>query len=77
MTIKRGDQVVDLEGDLGIGKVIDLYTNYHDDPAGEVLAICAFGGNPEEEIEPTVCDRSLHQISTDLSSAQPRTTPTP
>jgi hypothetical protein len=71
MAINCGDKVVDLVGNLGTGKVIDIYTNYHDNPTGETLAVCQFGGDPDNEIEPTVCDRSFDQISTDLTQASP------
>jgi hypothetical protein len=46
MAINCGDKVVDLVGNLGTGKVIDIYTNYHDNPTGETLAVCQFGGDP-------------------------------
>ena len=68
MDIKAGDQVVDLLGDLGIGKVINVYVNFNDDPTGIVTAVCEFpGGDPDGR--PTVCDRLLDQISADLSLA--------
>lgn len=66
MTIRPGDKVFDLYGEMGFGTVVDVYTNYHDDPRGEKLAICRF--EAEEGSEETVCDRSLDQITTDLNA---------
>jgi hypothetical protein len=61
MDFKIGDVVRDTFGDLGIGEVIDIYLNFHDDPAGETLAVCRFGSD-EEDHDGVVCDRSFDQI---------------
>lgn len=67
MTVNAGDQVVDLVNNLGVGTVLNLYWNFHDNPSGELLATCSFSSLETDEGEPTICDRSLNEISKDLS----------
>ena len=40
-----GDDVLDWIGGLGWGKVIDIYTNRHDDPNGITMYIVDFGND--------------------------------
>lgn len=61
MEIEIGDKIVDLIDDLGVGTVIDKYTNFHDSPSGELMYVCEFPVDEENE-EPTVCDRLPEQI---------------
>ncbi len=51
-----GQRVFDLFGSLGFGEIIDIYTNYHDDPGGVKMYIVDFGDDQvtdrlESEIE--------------------------
>ena len=38
-----GQEVSDTLDDLGTGKIIDIYTNYHDDSRGITMYIVDFG----------------------------------
>lgn len=51
--------VHDLTDDqLGTGRILDLYTHYHDDPAGTRVATVQWG----EGEEAVVADRLAHEI---------------
>jgi hypothetical protein len=45
------DMVYDRVGGLGIGTVIDRYTNFHDDPAGVEMLTVRFGRDGDEQID--------------------------
>lgn len=50
-----GEEVFDNVGDLGCGKVIDIYTNYHDNPNGVTMYIVDFGFDQQ-------FDREEHEL---------------
>jgi len=66
-----GEKVIDLHGGLGVGVVLFLYVNFHDDPAGETLAVCRFAADGPDDAAVT-CDRLLDQIAREpVPSAAP------
>jgi hypothetical protein len=54
---KIGELVFDTLGNLGVGTIIDRYTSFHDDPAGQEMLVVRWAGE-----EDSVADRLPEEV---------------